>query len=92
MSTFFNIDFYCTLDTIFLVEQIKRVKKCIEPICGVHFLGGSSSKYCPECRSERNMYSTRKSNIKTGRPLKIAFGEEKEKAWFGQVFFKTKSK
>lgn len=89
---FFNIDFIFPFDTILIVEQIKRVKKCIEPICGVHFLGGSSAKYCADCRVERNIYHTRKSNIINGKPVKIDMSGEKKTHWFGQVYFKTREK
>ena len=94
MSTNFNIDFRAILDTILVVEQIKKVKKCLEPTCGVHFMGGNSAKYCPECRVERNLYLSHKSNIKTGKPHKSIFSpkDKKEGSWYGQVFFKTREK
>lgn len=74
------------------MEQIKKVCQCIEPTCGIHFMGGRGAKYCPECREERKLYSLAKSNAKTEKPRKIYFKDEREGNWYGQVFFKIKIK
>ena len=37
--------------------MIKKVRKCIEPTCGVHFMGGPLSKYCDESKRERKIYT-----------------------------------